>query len=252
MSLKLAFASLALALSSLPMLQAEPTREPIPGKVADVTFALVVTHYTGSTKVLTPTTKQTKSIYTATTTKTKYGNKELVSDLIAKTKLTGGVNDWSFKYVESEPAEFSGLFAVNKNGTIVYLGSDVFSSERTGGYGYTATETVTTNLVASVPTLYTQSGNYQQTERVEITLKPLAGVEIVAAAFYSYGESYNYVEQLPSEVVTTNTYKLGAQSYSSLVGGNINNPLNGMISGSIGISPGKDTTDVRAYYNALP
>jgi hypothetical protein len=253
MNLKFAFASLAVALSASPLLQATPPLDPpIPGKVATVTFALVITKYTSSTKTFPNTGTPTKSIYTATTIKAKYGNKELISDLITKTTLTGGVNDWSLKYVEISTAEFSGLFAVNKNGSVIYLGDDVFSSDLTGGYGYTATDTTTVNLVGNQPTLLTQSGSYQQIDKVDVTLKPLTGVEVVSAGFHTHGESYKYVQQKPSDVVTTNTYSLKPASYYSLVGSNINSPENGMVSGSISISAGKDTANVRAYYNALP
>jgi hypothetical protein len=248
MNLKLAIASTLLAIA----IPASALAAVPPGKVSSVTFALVITNYEENTKVSPSTDKLEKSIYTSKTTKAKYGNKELIADLIAKTTLTGGVNDWSLKYVESDVAEFSDFFAVNKTGAVVYLGSDVFDYEPNGGYAYTATETETTNKVANVPTLYTQTGSYQETDKVEITLQPRAGVEIVAAAFHNYGESYKYVQQKPSNVVTTDTYSLKASSFTSLVGSNINSPYDGLYSGSINISAAKDTADVSAYYNALP
>ncbi|MBC8041757.1 MAG: hypothetical protein H7Y06_14535 [Opitutaceae bacterium] len=248
MNIKLTFASLALAIAA-PIAASAAV---VPGKVGSVTFALVVTNYvtTHEDKVLADTATLFKEQDKYTTTKAKYGNKELIADLIVGGTLSGAVADWSLKVVESD--EFGGFFALNKSGVVVYLGESVFDYSSNAGYAYTAVETRTTTIKDGVDQIYTEIGSYTETDKVEITLTPAMGVAFTAAAFHNYGETYKYVYNEVTDTDITDTYTVPASSFDSVVGANSLDADDGLLSGSIKVSALKETADVSAYLAATP
>jgi hypothetical protein len=256
MKLKLTFASFLLAITS----SAFAVQGSIAGKVGSVTFALTQTTYKGGykdsngnatdSKVVTDTATAYKELYKYVTVKTKYSNKEFIADLITKGTLTGAAADWSLKAVESD--DFSGLFALNKNGTtVVYLGGDdsgyAFGTSFNGGYAYTESDTYSVTRIDGVDQKSTYIGSYSETDCVTLTLAPLSNVTFTSYAFNSYKESYKSEYDELNDAYLSDTYSVAASSFDSVVGYGGSETL---LSGSIKISALKDTADVTIYKTA--
>lgn len=244
MKFQLGFASLILAIAAPLAAFAQPA-----GKVGNVTFALVHTTYSEDYKE-TEKTNLYKETYAYKNVVTKYGNKEFIADLITKGVLTGAVADWSLKYVDIEDGDFSGLFALNKNGSAVYLNSSVFGRDWIGGYAFSGTYDYVTTYKNEVAQTYTESQSWKETDKVEIYLSPLAGVDLILTAFHNYGYTYKKVYNEVTETTVSETYTSPAQNFSSVVGHDDEDSEGGLVSGSINISALKDG-DISAYLSAI-
>jgi hypothetical protein len=247
MNLKLAIASTLLAIAvPASALAAVP-----PVKVGSVTFALVHTTYIEDHKV-TPSDKLEKEVYKYTNVKSKYGNKEFIADLITKGVLTGAVADWSLKFVDVDDDEFQGFFALNKSGTAVYLSSSVIDSDFIGGYAFSGTYNYTTTIKDGVDQISKENTSWKETDKVELYLSPLSGINLILTAFRNFGYSYNEVYNEVTDTLVSESYSLSASSFDSIVGHDDNHSQNGIISGSIKISAMKDAADPTVYLNAIP
>lgn len=245
MNLKLGFASLILAIAAPLGVCAQPA-----GKVGSVTFALVHTTYSEDYKE-TEKTNLYKETYTYKNVVSKYGNKEFIADLIEKGVLGGAVADWSLKYVDIEDGEFTGFFALNKNGSAVYLNDSVFDDEFIAGYGFSGVYDYTTTYKNNEAQLYTETESWKETDKVELYLSPLNSVALILTAFHNHGYSYKSVYNEVTETTVSETYSVPAQSFTSIVGHDDEDVEGGLVSGSINISALKDGS-ITAYLNAIP
>lgn len=247
MNLKLAIASTLLAIVAPVCAFAAPATV----KVGSVTFALVHTTYTENYKE-TPTDKLYKEVYKYTDVKSKYGNKEFISDLITKGVLTGAVTDWSLKFVDVNDGDFQGFFALNKSGTAVYLSSSVIDQDFIGGYAFSGTYNYTTTIKDGVDQIYKENTSWKETDKVELYLSPLSGSDLILTAFHHFGYSYNEVYNELTDSLISESYSRPASSFDSIVGHDDNDTEGGLISGSIKISALKDAADAAVYLNAIP
>jgi len=260
MNLKLTLASLIFS-AAFPVFAVAAT----PGKVGSITVVLTATSsapgfkdtdgYPTTEKLVSATSTLVKSAYKTVTVKTKYSNKEFITDLIARNTLTGVVADWSLKYVKTE--DFGGVFALNKDGvTVVYLGGDqggattVINVSANYGQGITENTSYVTTVLDDEAQKTTYSGSFSETDCVYLDLLPLPSLTFTALALYNHGASYKGVYDHVEDVVVSSSYSIPASSFDSVVGYCSSASDGPFISGSIKISALKDTADVSIYETA--
>jgi len=260
MNLKLTLTSLIFS-AALPVFAVAAT----PGKVGSVTVVLTATSTAAgfkdtdgnptTDKLVSVTSTLTKSAYKIVTVKTKYSNKEFITDLIARGTLTGAVADWSLKYVENE--DFGGVFALNKDGvTVVYLGGDqgsgttVINVSSNYGQGRTENTSYVTTVLDDEPQKTTYSGSFSETDCVYLDLLPSTALTFSALALHNHGASYNGVYDNVEDLMVSSSYSIPASSFDSVVGYCSSASDGPFISGSIKISALKDTADVSIYQTA--
>ncbi|MFA6962168.1 MAG: hypothetical protein WC205_15540 [Opitutaceae bacterium] len=248
MNIKLAFASLALVIAAPIVASAQSA---VPGKVGNVTLALVHTTYTEDYKE-TPTDKSYKEFYNYTNVKSKYGNKEFIADLIDSSVLEGAVADWTIKYLDYNDGDTTGLFAVNKDGSVVYINSDIFDTSFLAGYAFSGTYSYVTTIKDDVDQISKENDSWKETDKVDVYMSPFEGAALILTAFHNYGYSYKEVYDELNDTLVSASYSIPASSFSSIVGHDDNDTEGGIISGSINVSALKDTADVSAFLNALP
>jgi len=236
MNIKSAFAALLLVVAC-PTLSSAATAS----KVGTVTFALVGTYAPDVVYTTTGTTTSGKNAFVLQ----KYSNKEIVAALIANTTLTGAVADWSLKYVEDVTDEIFGFFALNKNGSAVYLGGTNDS-----GFFINIAPGVTVETLVDTYSSTTQKQTYTTTDvgSVTLTLSLSLDATFTARAIYKGAKTFKN-----DDLNLTYAYSATASSFSSIAGDDSPDGSTAgstVLTGSIKISALKDTADVSAYLTA--
>ena len=245
---------------------------PVKGNVGNVTITLTLTYAEGAFKDNTGAQTDVKNISTATQTelllkavpkKARYSNREFLTDLIAKGVLTGVASDWSLRYIEADYIE--GFFAVRKNGPAVYLGGlrvdqdEPILIENVSGNVATFSGNQTSTYKSAVKedgNLKNFSYSYSETETsvIALFLRPTADSDADVATSglrtRGYSSSFNYTVATDK---LTESYTDSASSLSELVGDTETNEGDTAIAtGSISISPLKETSDISIYVEAYP
>ncbi len=241
---------------------------PVKGNVGNVTITLTLAYAEGAFKDNTGAPTDVKTISTATQTKlllkavpkkARYSNREFLTDLIAKGVLTGVASDWSLRYIEADYVE--GFFAVRKNGPAVYLGGlrvdqdEPILIENVSGNVLTFSGHETSNY-KSDGNLKSRSYSYSKTETsvIALFLRPTADsdADIATSGLRTrgYSSSFNYTAATDK---LTERYTDDSSSLSELVGDTETNEGDTAIAtGSINISPLKETSDISIYVEAYP
>lgn len=244
-----------------------PLLAQIPGKVGPVTVALTAiyespgfgTEYTKVTKdTATQYVEQTKSVVT----RQRYGNLQLIQDLMIRYSLTGKPADYSLQFVEAET--FNGFYLVNKPLTVViYIGgghSDDSSlpinthyvvENLTPAVGGSSSESI--SLSRGVENYLSRGSFTGEGTGTYLYLNPTGENDLVEAfcyvkAGYSYSYSEKYTDQAGYFDLKT-TYTFTAGSLSGIVGTNYRGLS---ITGSINTAALRDVANVTPYYNAHP
>lgn len=243
----------------------------IAGKVGNVTVALSASYEIGGFnkgedyyKITKDTDTQFTELYKSAIAREKYGNKQLIEDLMERYDLEGKVSDYSLRFVEAD--EFSGYYIVNKDlSVVIYIGGSYSSStsqpintyyaDDEGNYftpAYAGSGSENSVLKNGVTT-YTGKGNYKvEGAAPYIYLNPTDEDYVEAFSLRKGGYSYSYSEKYTEEdgyFDEKSTYSVPASSYSDIVGTDYYGTT---VTGSIKTSALKDTADVTVYYQAHP
>ncbi|MFA6961139.1 MAG: hypothetical protein WC205_10335 [Opitutaceae bacterium] len=282
MKIKLTLASLLLATVSPALfaitIPVDP--EPIPGKVGDVTIALVDAYTVPSYniegeqpgfKTFTDSSALLKTQIKFGVTKTKISNTEFIQSLIDNNILDGASSDWSIKYVSDTgfifSEDYSGYYALKNTGEVIYLGSqftdgpvissDNFTSDT--GTAFSLLQTATTKRIADVDQTTTNKGSLKGSITTYLTVDTGNENPITLVGLYNLSITFSEVYDEIGDTTISEDYGVGASSVTNLVGNdggyaNIASSFffggQGIVTGSIKISALKTTADITDYVNA--
>ena len=241
-----------------------------PGQVSAVTIALTTTYQTGgftlskSPKALikgsnsyyntvTDTATAYKQLYSSVIKTGKYTNKEFIADLITKGTLTGSASDWKLNYVTNN--DFSGIFAINKDGTtVVYLGGytsngpAISINQNVSAYNENGTDTQT--RLNYVTQQETRKSSYTGLDTVSIVLTPLSGETISTTALSTSSGTYTQTQDRVKETSSSSSTQ-DTTTFSNIIGDDNGYSDYGVIfTGIITIGTLNNVKDVSVYVTA--